>query len=96
MSDYDIQAVKSELVLEICRTFDAQTFIFGSQGKEYVRVEEFSEQGVQIHFQEYTHPNYNQMHGSFIPFLSVVDLLFNEGPKSLDIIFKGNLNKSDL
>ncbi len=96
MSDHDFQATKSDLVMEICRAFAADTFIFGSQGKDYVRAEDFSARGIEVRFQDYIHPEYNQMHGAFIPTLSVVDLLFNAGPESRDIILKDNLKKSDL
>jgi len=96
MSAYEFQATKSDLVLEICRKFAADTFIFGAQGKDYVQPEDFRARGVEIHFQDYIHPKYNQMYGEFIPTLSVIDLLFNAGPESRDIIFKDNLKKSDL
>lgn len=96
MSDHGFQATKSDLVMEICRAFAADTFIFGSQGKDYVRPEDFSARGIEIRFQDYIHPEYKQMHGAFIPTLSVVDLLFNAGPESRDIILKDNLQKSDL
>ena len=32
----------------------------------------------------------DQVHGYFIPYLSVIDLLFNEGNKSLEIIKNGS------
>ena len=35
---------------------------------------------------DYKHPIYNQLHGDFIPNLSIIDLLFNEGPNSKNIL----------
>lgn len=95
-SDFKFQGTKSDLVLDMCKQMGSDLYIFGSLGKEYAKVEDFKEHGVRIIFQEYKHPVYPQMHGNFIPNLSVIDLLFNCGPNSLDIIMSNNMTKNDL
>jgi hypothetical protein len=90
-SDYDLVGAKSDLVLDMCKKLGAKKYIFGSQGKNYADVESFQENNIEVGFQEYNHPEYNQLHGDFVPFLSVIDLLFNEGPKSKNIIINNNL-----
>jgi hypothetical protein len=42
--------------------------------------------GITLEFHTYRHPHYRQLFGGFIPYLSVIDLLFNHGPESLDIL----------
>jgi hypothetical protein len=37
-------------------------------------------------YQNYRHPVYKQLFGDFIPYLSVIDLLFNHGEESLSIL----------
>jgi len=96
MSEYDFTSKKSDLVIEICRQFDANTYVFGSLGKQYAQVDEFHKQGVKVIFQEYQYPFYTQLYNTFIPNLSVIDLLFNEGPNSMEIIFSGNIKKDEL
>jgi len=83
---------KSSLVLDMCKKMNANTFIFGGEGKTYAQVEDFESAGVNVIFQEYEYPVYPQIHGEFIPNMSVIDLLFNCGPKSLDIL----LNKKPI
>ncbi|MBI1829453.1 MAG: WbqC family protein [Thaumarchaeota archaeon] len=95
-SDFKFQGAKSELVLDMCKQIGADLYIFGSLGKEYAKVEDFKKHGIQLIFQEYKHPVYPQMHDNFIPNLSVIDLLFNCGPNSLDIIMSNNITKDDL
>jgi len=82
----NLEGKKSSLVLDLCLKMKADEFIFGGEGKNYAQVEDFRTAGIKIHFQDYKHPEYTQIHGDFIPNLSVIDLLFNCGPKSLDII----------
>ena len=68
---------KSELILNLCRHLGAATYLSGSLGRDYLRVEEFSAAGVQVCFHEYVHPQYPQMHGSFIPAMGIVDYWMN-------------------
>ena len=83
---FQFQGQKSDLVLDMCKTLGANTYIFGSQGRDYADVKSFNEQGIEVVFQEYTHPEYPQLHGKFEPNLSVIDLLMNCGPDSLEIL----------
>ena len=41
-------------------------------------------------FQKYTHPKYNQNFKNFLSNMSVIDLIFNCGKNSLEIINKEN------
>ena len=45
--------------------------------------------GVEILFQHYVHPEYRQMFGAFVPYACFLDLLFNEGPRSAEILRSG-------
>ena len=81
-----LEGEKSELVLDMCIKMNADEFIFGGEGKNYAEVEDFESSGIKPIFQEYEHPVYSQIHGEFIPNMSVIDLLFNCGPKSLDVL----------
>ncbi len=95
-SQFEFQGKKNDLVLDMCTQLKAGTYIFGELGKNYADTESFQRQGINVTFQEYRHPVYPQLHGEFITNLSIVDLLFNCGEKSLDIIMGGNLAKETL
>ncbi len=89
-SDYEFARGKTECVVDMCRRFGAGGYVFGSQGREYVNEEVLRAAGIDSFFQEYRHPVYGQQHGPFIPRLSIIDLLFNEGPRSLEILLREN------
>lgn len=82
----------SDLVLDMCKKLKAKKYIFGSQGKNYASAKDFNKNNIEIIFQEYNHPEYSQLHKNFISNLSVIDLFFNEGPKSLEKIIKNQNN----
>lgn len=96
-SEYQFQGAKSDLVLDMCRQLEADIYIFGAQGRNYADVEKFIAHKVRPVFQDYRHPCYRQMHGGeFLPYMSVIDLLFNEGPRSLEILLSGNAKRPDI
>jgi hypothetical protein len=50
----------------------------------------FEENGLKVIMQEFKHPVYSQVFGDFKSHLSIVDLLFNCGPESMDMIRRAN------
>jgi hypothetical protein len=93
-SDYAFAGRKSDLILDMCRQLGATTFLFGSQGRDYADVESFRAASVELRFQNYRHPEYPQLHGAFIPGMSVLDLLFNVGPDSKRVLMAGNADRA--
>ena len=88
---------KQDLILEMCEYFDSDIFVFGKDGRKYADQDYFKLNKRNIYFQDYIHPTYPQLYGDFIPYLSVLDLLFNVGSeKALEIIMKGNITKNEL
>lgn len=85
-SEINVHGKGSELILNICKKVDADTYISGIFGKEYLKLSDFEEAGIEVVFQEFHHPIYKQLYEPFIPGMSIIDLLFNHGPDSLDII----------
>lgn len=95
-AEWAFRGEKSDLVLDMCKQVKADTYIFGALGKDYADVSAFESAGVRVIFQEYNHPTYSQLYGEFAPYLSIVDLLFNCGDESLDILLSGNIKRDEL
>jgi len=84
--ELNLSGKKSELVLNMCKKLKATTYIFGIQGAEYANLDSFKENDVNLIFQDYEHPEYQQLFSKFLPNLSIIDLLFNHGLDSKNII----------
>ena len=76
--------------------FDAEVLVAGVMGKTYLDVEKFEEANCKLVFQDFKHPVYNQHHGEFLPYMSIVDLLFNEGEASKSLIGAPNYEEATL
>jgi len=79
-------------LIALAKHFDADTYLAGGGGREYMNMEKYAESGIEVIFQEYKHPVYNQLFGDFKPFMSVVDLIYNHGRASLGILRGNNEN----
>jgi len=86
----DIKTDKTGLdkILHILKELKATHYISGAGdgSKRYINEAEFKNNNIELIWQEYDHPKYSQLHGEFIPYLTILDLLFNEGKNSRDII----------
>ena len=73
-------------LIKLCKYFDADNYLTGASAKNYLDENSFGKSGIILNYQDYKHPIYHQLWGDFIPYLSVVDLLFNHGRNSLEIL----------
>jgi hypothetical protein len=79
---------KTDLLIDICRKTGADGYLSGTGGAhQYVDEGKFAQAGLLHRFQTFRHPVHPQIHGGeFVPRLAVLDLLFNCGPESGDIV----------
>jgi hypothetical protein len=83
-SEIDIEGSRSELLLAICKKLGAETYLSGPAGRDYLDMSLFLDCGVAVDFHVFTHPSYAAP--IFHHHLSTLDLLFNCGPKSREIL----------
>ena len=80
---------KSGLVLNICERVGATRYYSGRTGSTYLDRDEFARAGIEIVVQEFKHPTYEQLfmkEAGFVAGLSIVDMLFNCGPSSRELL----------
>lgn len=75
-------------LVKICRHFNVDVFYEGESGKNYLVEDEFIKTGIKLQFQDYHCAPYPQLFGAFVDKLSIIDLLFNCGKKSMQIIVR--------
>lgn len=82
-----ITGTRSERLVNICRHFNASHYISGDAARTYLDESLFDLHGIRVEFQQYVHPDYPQLHGPFVPYLSALDLLLNCGDDAALIAF---------
>ena len=94
-SELKISKKGSDRVLDICKTVGADSYItvtVWAQSK--LRTEEFKKSNIHVEFQKFRHPIYRQFYGKFIPEMSIIDLLFNEGKDGAKEILQNSVVSS--
>jgi len=80
-SDYNLVEGKSERLVDLCQQAKASAYISGPAAKDYIREEVFDENNIQLFWMDYSgYPEYHQLYPPFTHQVSIIDLIFNEGP----------------
>lgn len=79
LGDWAGELSSTARVVEICRRFGASDYLSGNGGMDYLDYGPFERNGVRVHYMSYRLRPYDQLHGEFTPYLSLIDLLFCVG-----------------
>jgi len=75
-----------ERLIALTKHFGAGMYLAGNGGHGYMDLKKFERAGVEVLFQDYRHPRYDQLFGEFETNMSVIDLIYNHGDESLSIL----------
>ena len=73
-------------LVSICSRLGATRYLTGPAAKAYLERVQFEDAGIEIEFASHDYPAYPQLHGAFEDHMSILDLLFNCGPESLQYL----------
>lgn len=79
----------TDRLIEICARLGATTYLTGDYAAtNHLDVRAFEERGIEVRLQDWQCAEYRQQHAQagFIPDLSIVDLLFNEGEETRPVL----------
>jgi hypothetical protein len=82
---------RTQLLANICGKLGATEYVSPIGSAEYLLAELaiMQEAGIKTVFHNYLHPEYEQRFPPFVPFASAIDLIFNEGTRSMEVIRSG-------
>ena len=91
-------ATKDKKLVMICKNIDSDKYLSPIGSAAYIEKNnpggDFPKNNIELFYQNYKHPQYQQQYEPFISHLSILDLLFNYGfNDSLDIIRLGRRDK---
>jgi hypothetical protein len=86
-SELKVGGTATERLINTCKAVGADTYVSGSGGKNYIDPKQFENEGIRLVYQEYAAVPYRQRFTkTFVPDLSIVDMLFNLGPDASRLI----------
>lgn len=79
-----------EKVINIAKELGANHFINGPASRPFMNQGLFDQADIHLEFIDYEFPEYPQLHGDFVHGVSVLDVLFNCGPRSREMVCLGS------
>lgn len=88
-SDLGISGSKTDLIIDICKKTEADSFMLGMGGSLiYADRDRIEAEKIRIVSQNFIHPTYTQLWGPFVSHLSILDFMFNMGKESNHLFIK--------
>lgn len=89
-SDIEADGQKAELIGALCAALEADGYVSAPGSRGYLEEgDALARRGIGVRYFDYGCAPYRQTREGFVPYLSAIDLLFNMGPQSLDVIRLG-------
>jgi len=81
--DYRLAEGKTERLVDLCKQAGADEYISGPSAKDYIDEDMFEKEGIRLSYMDYSgYPEYEQLYPPFEHAVSIIDLIFNEGPEA--------------
>jgi hypothetical protein len=89
-----INSKKDSLLANICKRLKCEEYLSAPGSANYINEHSpggsFVPNGINLYYHHYNHPQYPQKHNDFMPYMCVLDLLFNVGfQNALSVIRNG-------
>ena len=79
--DYHLNGDKTERLVSLCQQAGATDYLSGPAAKAYLNEDLFKDAGIAVSYMDYSgYREYTQLYPPFESQVSIVDLIFNEGP----------------
>ena len=80
-SDYILADGKTDRLVSMCKQEKASEYYTGPRAKDYIEEEKFKDAEIKLIYFDYSnYPEYEQLWGGFEHKVTILDLIFNEGP----------------
>lgn len=83
---FDKSLQSTEALIAMLEEVRATSYLSGISGKSYLDENRFEQKNIKLGYQYFKHPIYRQEGNNFLPYMAIIDLLFNEGENSKQII----------
>lgn len=80
---YNLTEKKDKRVMELLMKAGATDYLSGPRAKDYLDPQDFDKEGINLAWMDYSgYPEYRQLYPPFVHEVSIIDLIFNEGPNA--------------
>lgn len=85
---------KTERLVDLCEKVGATEYMSGPAAKDYLDVDQFVNKDIKVSWMDYSgYPEYRQLNPPFEHYVSILDLIFNEGNNAIAFMKSFNQKK---
>lgn len=88
-SEHALHSKSTQRLVELVQLHSGTSYLTGTGSRDYLDEAQFIEAGIQVEWQRFKHPVYQQQFNDFVPMLSCLDVLFNCGRQSSAVLRSG-------
>jgi len=86
-SELGVESSSTQRLVDVCKKVGADTYVAGSGSRNYMDESMFERNNITVEYQNYILVQYPQhLSRTFVPNLSIIDILANLGPDALQVI----------
>jgi len=85
-SNLGLETTSSQHLLDIVKIYKGDTYISGWGAINYLDYSIFENNNIDVCYMDYLKKPYKQLYGQFTPFVSILDLIANEGVQGVKVI----------
>jgi hypothetical protein len=86
-SEFELAEEKTQRLVNICKDLHITDYYSGPAAKAYMDESRFANETINVHYWDYSnYPEYKQLYPPFEHGVSILDLIFNEGPNSIQYL----------
>lgn len=94
-SELGIAGSSTGRLVDICRHYHADVYVTGLGALNYLDYEQFEDAEISVRYMDYEKKAYSQLHGTFTPYVSILDAIANCGEKTGELIRSGAIYWKD-
>jgi len=95
-SEYGLIEGKTERLVDLCKKAGASEYVSGPSAQGYIEGKLFKQDNIKLTWMDYTdYPEYRQLYPPFKHGVSILDLIFNEGPSAFKYLKNYIKNDTD-
>jgi hypothetical protein len=89
-SQTPVSSAKADRLVDLCQAHGVTDYLSPPGSRAYLEDSDaFEKAGIALGYFDYSHPEYDQLHGPFESYMSALDLLVNAGPEAGAILRSG-------
>jgi hypothetical protein len=85
-SEMGVGGASTQRLVDLCKLVNCDTYVTGHGALKYLEHEKFEEVGISVRYMDYKKTAYQQRHGEFTPYVSILDAIANCGEQARELL----------